>query len=82
MKLFQRSRGKQKTNLNMDKRTFLKSATLMGLGGLASFEALANQVSLVSHLSPDEVAANEDFWVAIRGGYKLKPDYINLENGY
>jgi selenocysteine lyase/cysteine desulfurase len=66
----------------MDKRTFLKSATLMGLGGLASFEALANQVSLVSHLSPDEVAANEDFWVAIRGGYKLKPDYINLENGY
>lgn len=65
----------------MDKRTFLKSATLMTLG-MASFEALANQVSLISHLSPDEVAANEDFWLSIRGGYKLKPDYINLENGY
>ncbi len=54
----------------------------MGLGGLASFEALANQVALISHLSPEEAAASEDFWLSIRGGYRLKPDYINLENGY
>ena len=26
--------------------------------------------------------AAEDFWSTIRGGYRLKPDYINLENGY
>jgi selenocysteine lyase/cysteine desulfurase len=24
----------------------------------------------------------EKFWEGVRGGYKLKPDYINLENGY
>ncbi len=35
-----------------------------------------------SHLSPAEVAKDEDFWAEIRRGYRLKPDYINLENGY
>lgn len=24
---------------------------------------------------------DETFWAGIRAGYKLKPDYINLENG-
>jgi selenocysteine lyase/cysteine desulfurase len=28
------------------------------------------------------VAKDEDFWGSIRRGYKLNPDYINLENGY
>jgi len=66
----------------MDKRSFLKSFTFLGLGitpGLATLESL---VSKVSHLPSGEVAKDEDFWAGIRGGYKLKPDYINLENGY
>ena len=29
-----------------------------------------------------DVASDDEFWKAIRGEYKLKPDYINLENGY
>ena len=29
-----------------------------------------------------EIAVDEDFWERIRSGYRLKPDYINLENGY
>lgn len=33
-------------------------------------------------LSPEEIADDENFWSVIRKGYKLKPDYINLENGY
>lgn len=68
----------------MDKRTFLKSLTLLGISAssLPSYEALAEEVSRISHLSPDEAAADEAFWAAIRNGYKLKPDYINLENGY
>ena len=33
-------------------------------------------------LPAGQLAANEDFWIGIRNGYKLKPDYINLENGY
>ena len=30
----------------------------------------------------DEIVVDEDFWEGVRGGYRLKPDYINLENGY
>ena len=33
--------------------------------------------------APDrELAKDEDFWEAIRKGYNLNEDYINLENGY
>jgi len=28
------------------------------------------------------LATDERFWMQVRSGYKLKPDYINLENGY
>lgn len=66
----------------MDKRSFLKSATMMSLGGITSFDSLEKLVSSVSHFSFEDNAKDEDFWTAIRGGYKLKPDYINLENGY
>lgn len=68
----------------MNKRTFLKSLTLLGVtaANLKAFESLAEPLSRVSDLPPDEVAKDEDFWAAIRQGYKLKPDYINLENGY
>ncbi len=68
----------------MNKRTFLKSISLMGLGATAlpSLEALASEVESISHLTPEEAAQDEAFWAKIREGYKLKPDYINLENGY
>jgi selenocysteine lyase/cysteine desulfurase len=32
--------------------------------------------------SAENLVQNEDFWTGIRNGYHLKPDYINLENGY
>ncbi|CAK9029150.1 Isopenicillin N epimerase, partial [Durusdinium trenchii] len=35
-----------------------------------------------SDLSPAALARNEDFWAGIRSDYRIKPDYINLENGY
>ncbi len=68
----------------MDKREFLKNLTLLGIGAssLPTFDSLAESLSQVSHLTPDELAKDEDFWAGIRDGYKLKPDYINLENGY
>jgi selenocysteine lyase/cysteine desulfurase len=66
----------------MDKRTFLKNVGLAGLGGMLSFDSLAELVNSVSSVSSAELAGNEDFWETIRRGYKLKPDYINLENGY
>lgn len=66
----------------MNKRTFLKNATFAGLGGMLSFDGIAQAVKNVSAVSVIELAGDEDFWASIRKGYKLKPDYINLENGY
>jgi selenocysteine lyase/cysteine desulfurase len=66
----------------MDKRTFLKTAGLVSLGGMLSIENLSEMVRNVSAVSPAKLAGDEDFWATIRQGYKLKPDYINLENGY
>ena len=48
----------------------------LGIAGLAkSFEKKA-------HLSPLALASDDAFWDEIRKQYLLKPDYINLENGY
>jgi len=66
----------------MDKRTFLKSTSLAGLGGLLSFSALGKLVESVAHLPAEKVAEDEDFWETIRKGYNLKFEFINLENGY
>ncbi len=33
-------------------------------------------------LPPAALAEDETFWGLIRSKYRLKPDYINLENGY
>lgn len=54
----------------------------MGLSVSPSISAIEKLLQDVSHLPADEVAKDDDFWAKIRGGYKLKPDYINLENGY
>ena len=66
----------------MDKRTFLKSAGLVGLGATLNLSSLKSAVAAVEGRSPADVASDEEFWLAIRGDYSIKPDYINLENGY
>lgn len=66
----------------MDKRTFLKTSSLLGLGGVLSIDGLSKLVDSVAHVPSAELASDEDFWQVIRNGYKLKQDYINLENGY
>ncbi|HVM87512.1 MAG TPA: aminotransferase class V-fold PLP-dependent enzyme [Puia sp.] len=66
----------------MNKRTFLKSLALAGIGTSASGNLLAEWVKKAEKKPPSEIASDDDFWNSIRGGYKLKPDYINLENGY
>ena len=66
----------------MDKRTFLQHSLALGVAGLAP--RIGNSEWLEHHASrsASELAGDEDFWKGIRGSYKLKPDYINLENGY
>jgi selenocysteine lyase/cysteine desulfurase len=66
----------------MNKRTFLKNATFAGLGSMLSLEGIAQAVNNVSAVPFTTLAGDEDFWASIRNGYRLKPDYINLENGY
>lgn len=66
----------------MNKRTFVKKMSLLGLSMPVAFQELDMLVRKIGNLTADEVARNEDFWAGIRRGYKLKPDYINLENGY
>lgn len=66
----------------MDKRTFLKSIPALGLGAAPFLSRLEKLTNEVADLSPTELATHEDFWGKIRSDYNIKPDYINLENGY
>ncbi len=66
----------------MDKRTFLKSVTLAGAALPFTIQAIADRLAPYNNHPATTLAANEDFWTSVRGGYRLKPDYINLENGY
>lgn len=66
----------------MDKRAFIKNMSALSLGIPLSLKHIEEIVEQVSGITPTDVAGDEDFWTKIRGGYKLKEDYINLENGY
>jgi selenocysteine lyase/cysteine desulfurase len=66
----------------MDKRTFLKNAGLVGLAAPLNLAYLHSAVAAVDGVDSRRVASDEEFWQAVRGDYSLKPDYINLENGY
>ena len=60
----------------MNKREFLGGAgamaALFGSGAWARWSAF----------EPQQLARAEDFWAQLRGRYRLREDYINLENGY
>lgn len=66
----------------MDKREFLKSSSLLGIGSLLTFPSIGKLIESVKHIPTEVLASDEDFWLQIRKAYKLKSDYINLENGY
>ena len=62
----------------MNKRDFLRAAAGTGLGVLLSDRAWARWADLPI----EQLAEDEGFWSSVRGKYRLKPDYINLESGY
>jgi selenocysteine lyase/cysteine desulfurase len=66
----------------MNKRTFIKNATLTGIGATLGMDALAALFNTKLGVSGDALARDEEFWKMIRKHYLLKPEYINLENGY
>ncbi len=64
----------------MDKRDFLRTVGGASLGlAFGDVEAL---FAAAAARPPADLAKDEPFWASIRAKYRLKPDYINLENGY
>ena len=62
----------------MDKRGFLKR-----LGQIAAVSPFMAYDLSAFEPGPDTYpVSDEEFWKRIRADYALKPDYINLENGY
>jgi selenocysteine lyase/cysteine desulfurase len=66
----------------MNKRSFIKNATLTGIGASLGVDALAALFETKKYSSAAALAADDKFWNQIRSQYMLKPDYINLENGF
>lgn len=66
----------------MQKRQFIKDILLTGMAIPLGFNGIASAFASQSHISPEALAADNAFWEEIRKQYLLKPDYINLENGY
>lgn len=66
----------------MNKRSFLKTSALTGIGTAMGMDALASLFQSKATIPSDVLASDETFWRSIRSQYLLKPDYINLENGY
>ena len=65
----------------MNKRDFVRT-----VGGSAAAMAFGPDLNALfaryAHVPAAALAADEKFWATIRAKFKLKPDYINLENGY
>ena len=62
----------------MNKREFLRT-----MGGASIGMLLGDRLwAQYAELPPRVLAEDEPFWALIREKYRLKPDYINLENGY
>ena len=66
----------------MQKRSFLKGLALAGLSAPFSARSMDSWMQMAGKRSAGDLATDDDFWTGIRGEYNLKPDYINLENGY
>ena len=64
----------------MNKRTFLKNISLFA--AVPAFGNLDKLIKKYEHVLPEQLALDESFWEGIRKGFRLKSDYINLENGY
>lgn len=66
----------------MNKRDFIKSTALTAIGTTFGMDAISAMFKSKNGISPVVLAQDEKFWSTIRKQYLLKPDYINLENGY
>ena len=63
----------------MNKREFIQK---FGLVGLATYALPDDIVYNKNKFNLTPFKTEDDLWKTVRGHYSLKPDYINLENGY
>lgn len=66
----------------MQKRQFIKDLLLTGIAMPIGLNGMAKAFASQAKVSAVELAEDNAFWEKIRQQYILKPDYINLENGY
>lgn len=66
----------------MHKRQFIKNVLLAGIGTPIGIAGFAKTFADKKKVSSINLASDNSFWDEIRNQYILKPDYINLENGY
>lgn len=66
----------------MNKRSFVKNCSVLGFAAMPGISQLDKWLASYQHALPDTLAGDEIFWEGVRKGYRIKPDYINLENGY
>ena len=66
----------------MHKRQFIKNVLMTSVGAPLGFNALAKSFEAKATVPATILAKDDAFWEGIRNQYLLKPDYINLENGY
>ena len=66
----------------MQKRQFIKDLLFTGVAMPLGFNGMAKAFASHAAKTPFELAQDNGFWEEIRQQYILKPDYINLENGY
>jgi selenocysteine lyase/cysteine desulfurase len=66
----------------MNKRQFIKDVLLTTMAAPLGLAGMAQSFKQKENVSANVLAKDEDFWTGIRNQYLLKPDYINLENGY
>ena len=63
----------------MNKREFIQK---FGLVGLATYSLPGDIIYNKNKFNLPPFKTEDDLWKTVRGHYSLKPDYINLENGY
>jgi isopenicillin-N epimerase len=66
-----------------NRRSFIQSCAIGvgALGSVGSPESILQAASAMSGLSPEQVAANEDFWFGIQQAFTEDRNLINLNNG-
>ena len=65
----------------MKKRDFLKNLSLAVLGPSYINSALVACADEAAETPVNVLSSKEDFWLKVRGDYKLKPDYISVTYG-